>query len=116
MSWKANPWPSFEESFAALDDETQERLVAAIEVLEESGPWVDLPFVWSVPGLPGLCELRMADDDIVALFRFEHDRGSVELIAVAATRRDAQRLLTIQVFASPAYDDALGLPSNGPVQ
>jgi hypothetical protein len=85
MSWIVRLGKEFDQEFRAIEEDTQDALLAAVKVLENYGPELGRPFVDTLKGskYPNMKELRFAAADGAwrVAFAFDPSRQAILLVA-----------------------------------
>ena len=89
MAWKVEYTDQFGQWYRELDERSQDRVVAAVEILETQGPGLGRPFVDTVKGSrhANMKELRPRGGSLRVLFAFDPRRMAVLLIGGDKTNR-----------------------------
>lgn len=89
MAWEVEYTDQFGEWYLALPDADQERVVAAVEVLEERGPGLGRPHVDSISNSrhSNMKELRPRGGQLRILFAFDPRRMAILLLGGDKTHR-----------------------------
>ena len=70
-AWLVRLAPNFETWLRHLDAYAQDAVVAGIELLEESGPWIDLPSMVLTRGAPGFWTLLLVEGRLQVGYRWD---------------------------------------------
>jgi hypothetical protein len=85
MSWIVQFGEEFDQEFRAIEDDTQDALLAAVKVLENYGPALGRPLVDTLKGskYPNMKELRFAAANGAwrVAFAFDPSRHAILLVA-----------------------------------
>ncbi|HLB99083.1 MAG TPA: type II toxin-antitoxin system RelE/ParE family toxin [Acetobacteraceae bacterium] len=85
MPWIVRFGQEFDQEFRAIEEDTQDALLAAVNVLETYGPELGRPFVDTLKGskYPNMKELRFAASDGAwrVAFAFDPSRQAILLVA-----------------------------------
>lgn len=89
MVWDIEYTNEFGDWFGGLDDEAREDVIAAVEMLETSGPILGRPFVDTLEGsrIINLKELRPRGGNLRILFAFDPRRSAILLVGGDKTGR-----------------------------
>ena len=82
MQWEVEYTDEFESWWDRLDEDDQERVQAAVEILESAGPALGRPLVDTLEGsrIPNLKELRPRGGHLRVLFVFDPRRVAILLL------------------------------------
>ncbi|MDP9409674.1 MAG: type II toxin-antitoxin system RelE/ParE family toxin [Actinomycetota bacterium] len=109
MTWEVEYTDEFEDWWGGLDEDEQERVTAAVEVLEEHGPALGRPLVGTISRSrhPNMKELIPPAEHIRILFAFDPRRSAILLIGGDKTgewNRWYERMIPV---ADRLYDEHL---------
>lgn len=109
MAWSVEYTNEFQDWFSECDEEVQDRIDAAVEVLEERGPGLGRPFVDHIKGSrhPNMKELRPRGSHVRILFVFDPLRNAILLIGGDKTNRWQSFYGEMIPIADRLYDEHL---------
>jgi hypothetical protein len=109
MAWEVEYTDQFGQWYGELDERFRDRVVAAVEVLEEQGPGLGRPFVDSVKGSrhANMKELRPRGGSLRILFAFDPRRMAILLIGGDKTNRWQAWYREFIPIADRLYDEHL---------
>jgi hypothetical protein len=109
MGWEVEYTDEFGSWWSGLDDDAQDAIVAAVDVLEDRGPGLGRPLVDTVHGSrhPNMKELRPPAGNIRILFAFDPRRAAILLIGGDKTNQWRAWYEQMIPVADRLYDDHL---------
>jgi hypothetical protein len=109
MAWEIEFTDQFDEWFAGLTEGEQDRIDAAVELLEEQGPGLGRPYVDTIKGSrhAHMKELRPRGGNIRVLFAFDPRRCAILLFGGDKTGRWQQWYVEMIPIADNLYDEHL---------
>ena len=109
MAWEIEFTDQFGDWYKSLDERSRDRVVAAVELLEEDGPGLGRPFVDTVKGSrhANMKELRPRGGNLRILFAFDPRRMAILLIGGDKTNRWQAWYREFIPLADRLYDEHL---------
>jgi hypothetical protein len=109
MAWEVEYTDQFGQWYRELDERSRDRVVAAVEILEEQGPGLGRPFVDTVKGSrhANMKELRPRGGSLRILFAFDPRRMAILLIGGDKTNRWQAWYREFIPIADRLYDEHL---------
>jgi hypothetical protein len=109
MAWEVEYTDQFGQWYRKLDERSRDRVVAAVEILEELGPGLGRPFVDTVKGSrhANMKELRPRGGSLRILFAFDPRRMAILLIGGDKTNRWQAWFREFIPIADRLYDEHL---------
>jgi hypothetical protein len=109
MAWEVEYTDQFGQWYRELDERSRDRVVAAVEILEEQGPGLARPFVDTVKGSrhANMKELRPRGGSLRILFAFDPRRVAILLIGGDKTNRWQAWYREFIPIADRLYDEHL---------
>jgi hypothetical protein len=109
MAWEVEYTDQFGQWYRELDERSRDRVVAAVEILEEQGPGLGRPFVDTVKGSrhANMKELRPRGGSLWILFAFDPRRMAILLIGGDKTNRWQAWYREFIPIADRLYDEHL---------
>jgi hypothetical protein len=107
--WEVEYTDTFSEWWDQLTTDDQERVTAAVELLEQGGPALGRPIVDTLKGSrhPNMKELRPPGGSIRVLFAFDPRRTAILLLGSDKSRRWNSWYLEAIPAADRLYDEHL---------
>ena len=109
MAWEVEYTDQFGQWYRELDERSRDRVIAAVEALEEQGPGLGRPFVDTVKGSrhANMKELRPIGGSLRILFAFDPRRMAILLIGGDKTNRWQAWYREFIPIAGRLYDEHL---------
>lgn len=109
MAWEVEFTDQFEDWFAGLREQDQDRVATAVVVLQERGPGLGRPFADSIKGSrhTNMKELRPLGGNLRVLFAFDPRRMAILLIGGDKTNRWHDWYREFIPIADQLYDEHL---------
>ncbi|MGH2559650.1 MAG: type II toxin-antitoxin system RelE/ParE family toxin [Thermomicrobiales bacterium] len=111
MAWEIEYTEQFDEWFQSLSQGERNRVIAAVNVLERSGPGLGRPFVDTPKGSrhANMKELRPRGGNLRILFAFDPRRAAILLIGGDKSGRWRQWYEEMIPIADDLYDEHLAI-------
>ena len=109
MAWEVEYTDQFGQWYGELDERSQDRVVAAVEILEEQGPGLGRPFADTVKDSrhANMKELRPRGGSLRILFVFDPRRMAILLLGGDKTNRWQAWYREFIPIADRLYDEHL---------
>jgi hypothetical protein len=109
MAWETEVTDQFSDWLASLEEDEQDRVAAAILVLQDRGPSLGRPFVDTIKGSrhANMKELRPWGGNLRVLFAFDPRRKAILLIGGDQTNRWEEWYRAFIPIADRLYDGHL---------